>query len=274
MKILHRIAFSARPNLESRLESLGVSLEKSPLPGGHYLVLFDINELDPIWLQVEPVIRYEPKSDIWETSFEREEILSAEWNRLRVTYEQGYPQPEQTWAFEPVNLSQKCPKCGAGYTQNAPYRISKEPRMGKNDFVTLYWTNTVLGKKQVISQLHEHDMRGYDIWDVILHRTGIPSGVVSQILPVQITSDGLSHENKLKSVTCDYCGITKFAYHSKGYMHYARDAIRDDVDILYTSEWFGSGGTAFHEILISNRFVRYALDGGWKGIALKPIKLV
>ena len=275
MEIWHHIGINPKPLLEARLESLGVNLTRRALPGGHYTITFDADELDPLWSMIEPVIRYESKVDIYETLFTREEILAAEWVRLRPTFERGYPQPKGIWQFEPNNLIQKCPVCGAGYSQVAPYRLSQEPRMGQHDFLCLYWTyTTTFCTKRVIQQLREHDLKGYDIWDAVLHRTGAPSAVVSQLVPTQLTSNGLAKVDQMKSVTCDRCGITKYAYHNKGYMQYSRNALRDGVDMLYTSEWFGSGGAAFREVLVSNRFARLSLEQAWQGIAMKPLKLV
>ena len=275
MEIWHHIGINPKPLLEARLESLGVNLTRHPLPGGHYTVTFDADELDPLWSRIEPVIRYESKVDIYETSFTQEEIRTAEWVRLHPTFEWGYPQPEETWQFEPRNLAQKCPKCGAGYTQIAPYRISKEPRIGTRDFLCLYWTyTTAFCTKRVVGQLQKQSLRGYEVWDAILHHTGSPSETISQLVPTYLTSNGLAKEDQLKPVTCDECGITKYAYHSRGYMYYVRNALRDDVDMLYTGEWFGSGDAAFREVLVSNRFAKLVLEQGWKGIALKPLKLV
>ncbi len=43
-------------------------------------------------------------------------------------------------------------------------------------------------------------------------------------------------------------------------------------DCPLTNEWFAGGG--FREILISNRFARLIINEGWKGVRLKPVKLV
>lgn len=58
-------------------------------------------------------------------------------------------------------------------------------------------------------------------------------------------------------------------------MHLKREALRSDVDVLLTHEWFGSGGhMGFREILISNRLARLILEKGWGGVALKPVEII
>ena len=57
-------------------------------------------------------------------------------------------------------------------------------------------------------------------------------------------------------------------------MHFKQDAVARGVDIAQTHEWFGSGHSAYREILVSSKFARLVLDQGWKGVVLKAIELV
>jgi hypothetical protein len=57
-------------------------------------------------------------------------------------------------------------------------------------------------------------------------------------------------------------------------MYFEQDALVRGVDIMQTHEWFGSGHSAYREILVSSKFARLVLDQGWKGVALKVIELV
>jgi hypothetical protein len=60
----------------------------------------------------------------------------------------------------------------------------------------------------------------------------------------------------------------------RGAMYLKRDALVPDVDVMQTYEWFGSGHSAYREILVSNRLARIILDEGWKGVALKVVELI
>lgn len=73
---------------------------------------------------------------------------------------------------------------------------------------------------------------------------------------------------------CSVCGITKYNYHNRGYMHIERQALVTDVDFQLTYKWFGSGAFAYREFLISNRVARVILEKGFGRVQWKPIKLI
>jgi len=276
MEIWHRVAFNAdvKPNFKSEVDKLGLKYKLSPLPGHMFgLVSFEISELDARWLRVHEMIRTEGASDIYNTVFTKPEILSAKWIRLMPTFEQGYPQPEEGWTD--TAYVGKCPQCGAGYRQKAPFHLAKEPRLGRHSFMSLYWAYTVFTTPQVLAILDATDIRGYERWDALMHRTGQPSQVVSQLFFPVIAEPGLAEEDKLQPETCPQCGLTKYGYHKRGYMRLKRAALRSDVDVQLTHEWFGSGGhSGFREILISNRLARLILENNWRGVSLKPVELI
>ena len=147
--------------------------------------------------------------------------------------------------------------------------------MGRNDFVTLYWTYSILCTQRVVRKIEEAALRGVDIWPVILHGKDVPSEVLSQLVFPVVAGPGLDPRDMQRPEYCAACGITKYEYHRRGYMHIKRDALRNDVDAQLTYEWFGSNTkTGYREILISNRFARLILEQGWKGISLKAVALV
>jgi len=87
-----------------------------------------------------------------------------------------------------------------------------------------------------------------------LHKTGQPSKLVSQLVFPHVAGPGLLDEDKLQPETCPRCGLTKYAHHKRGYMHFKREALQREVDIVQMYEWFGRGGYGGHrEILISHR---------------------
>jgi hypothetical protein len=278
MEIWHRVGFNAdaKPDFKSAIDELGIKYKVSPLPGHTVgMIYFDIAESDPRWKQAEELIQAKGASDISNTVFVEEEILSTEWVRLMPIFEQGYPQPKEEMAWKQVTYEDQCPQCGVGYRQKAPFQLAKEPRLGKHDFVCLYWTYTLFSTSKVLKALKEHQIRGYEIWDAIIHQTNQPSKVVSQLVFPNVAGPGLADEDKLQPETCQQCSITKYAYHNRGYMHLKREAVQSDTDFLLTHEWFGSGGySGFREILISNRVARLILKNGWRGITLKPVELV
>ncbi len=272
MEVWHHVTFSRLDEVDSTLDEFLIKYKKSSLPSGHYILTFDINESDPRWPAIQRLIDEKGAVNIVDTEFTETEILAASCARLLPVFQRGYPQPERGWEAE--TYLGECPKCGIGYTQVAPFRLAGEPKMGLNDFLSLYWTYSLFCKQEIFGDLGSSGIKGYAVWPAIISKGGEHSTIVSQLVCPSLTKPGLAEEDKLKPESCSECGLTKYAYHKRGYMHYKREAVNPDIDIQQTYEWFGSGTkTGFREYLISNRFARLIIDRKWRGIKLKPVEL-
>jgi hypothetical protein len=207
------------------------------------------------------------------TSFSQEEIENSEWNRLVPLHEWGYPQPEKQMQWKQLTYNEECPKCGVGYTQKAPFRLVREPKLGRNHFFTLYWTYSIFCKLEVVATLKKNNINGYEVWDAVIHSSNQPSTLVSQLIIPEISAPGLFDGDKNRPEKCIECEITKYAHHRRGKLRYRKTALRD-VDFQMTYEWFGSGGyNGIREIIVSNRLSRLILSKGWRGVVLKPIDI-
>jgi hypothetical protein len=273
MEVCHDITFSKSDNVDAELNLQKISFKKTPLFQGDYIISFKISESDTRWPFVEQLVNMHNGVDTFTTLFTKNEVVNSQWLRLEPIFKQGYPQPEDTW--KNTTLKGMCPKCGAGYTQIAPFRIQDEPKLGKNDFVSLFWTYALFCKNQVFTKLNNHNFAGYEEWPALLDSSNQPSKTVSQLYCHQITQPGLTEEDKLNPEKCLECGITKYEYLKKGYMRYKTNSISPGFDIQLTKEWFGSGGhSGFREYLISQRFAKLIINEGWRGVSLKPIILI
>jgi hypothetical protein len=276
MKILHRISLNSGAHADefSSVEKLGIRHQLLPIPGGAALVVFEMDEADPRWPQVAEFVRRRSLPDMVDTQFTDQEILDAEWVRLVPGFEQGYPQPEEDMAWKRIVYDQECPKCGVGYRQKAPFRLAKEPRLGRHDFMSLFWAETVFCTPKVIQALVAAEIRGYEAWRPIIHSSGQPSQTVYQLVVSNVAKPGLAKEDKLQPEWCWRCRTTKYRSHLRGYMHLQRKALRHDVDMLLTHEWFGSGRFGgYREVLVTNRVARLVLENRWRGVVLKPVEL-
>ena len=277
MKIWHRVTFHRLDKVDEILNALAIDYEKSPLPGGSYILTFDIDEDDLLWPEIKRLMLEKGKSDysgFVYTTFEKDEILSGEWVRLCPGFERYYPQPKRNMNYVKDTFRKKCSSCGLEFVQKAPFRIKKEAKLGKYDFVSLHWTYAIFATQQVVDKVKAAGLKGIEVWPVMLHRENRPSDVISQLLFSHVSEPSLDDREKLDPEPCSECGVTKYAFHKRGYMHLKRAALRNDVDAQHTYEWFGSGTKwGFQEILISNRFARMIIEEGWKGVVLKPVKL-
>ena len=276
MKIRHRVGFNVthKPAIRDALDHAGVRYDVSPLPGDDSaLVHFEITESDPEWATVSQLIEAHGASDIVYTVFSDEELLGAEWARIVPTYQKGYPEPQATWVANRTNYEQHCPQCGT-YRQSGPFTVRSEPRLGKNDFMSLHWTYALFSSRRVLRKLEEHGISGYEAWDLIIKKTGEPSQAIVQLGVPAVAPAGLVNLSRADAPPCDSCGFSKHEPHRRGVMRLRRDSAAADVDFVQTSEWFGSGHAAYRELLVSAKVVKLIVDQGWKGVALKAVELV
>jgi hypothetical protein len=97
-------------------------------------------------------------------------------------------------------------------------------------------------------------------------RRSSSQGTPNRVCPMRTRPDP-------KPVLC--AGKPSLFFTAGGYLRYRQECLTVDCDTILTAEWFGSGPhTAFQEVLISNRFARLILEQGWRGLHLKPIKLI
>ncbi len=274
MEIFHRIGINTtidRIFFES-IKQLGIHYESIALPGdGGLLVYFDIAESSPDWNSVNNLIKTLGASDVADTFFTDEEIMNSPWVRVIPLHVIGYPQPEDDWQRNHSNYDNYCTKCGV-HQQKGEFRIKKEPKLGKYSFATLYWAYAFFCGKNELNSFAENKFNGYKLIDVLINSTSRPSEIIKQILYTDTTLPGLIEGEKLNPTACTACGITKYEPHMKGMIRIKKDSLKPQLDFIQTNEWFGSGHSAYREILISNRVARLMVKNKWKGIRLKAIE--
>lgn len=276
MEIWHRIALNSKKDEKTfkEIQILQVDYKTIELPGGESdFVYFDIAESDRNWPIISNLFSKYGALNRVETFFTDEEIRNAEWLRMISVFEQGYPQPKNPWPFKQSDRDLLCSTC-AIYQQIAPMHIAKEPHMGKKSFTHTIWTMETFCTPDVFQGLKEINAKGYESWDVILHKSRQISEKVRQLYVPSIASPGFLAEEDLGRVTCPECGTTKYYANMRGIMKIKKEAIIPDVDFMLTNEWFGSGYIAWREILVSNRVASMILDKGWQGLRFKVVDIV
>lgn len=277
MEIIHQLVFKSReePKLFQFLESTGIKFKAVKLPDNSGLsVSAQIEESNPAWSSMSRFIDKENILHSFETIFSEREILDAEWLRVVNVFEHGYPQPENGWIKKPNNYGEFCASCGV-FKQTKPYYIFKEPTLGKNKFMSLIWTgDSLFTVPEVIEALKNNQIKGIEVWEVMIHKSKQPARSIFQIFIPEITAPSLIDKESLANSTCSGCGVTKYEYHRYGKMFYKQNGIPQGVDIVRTHEWFGSGHLAYREILISNRLAKIIIENKWKGLRMKVVQLI
>lgn len=277
MEIIHQLVFRSReePQLLQGLEKFGVNFNVINLPyNSGQSISVQISESDNAWSTVRPFLKNKNILHSFETYFSVEEILEAEWLRVISTFDQGYPQPERSWVRNPHNYIEVCQSCGI-HKQVKPFHIAKEPKLGDHDFMSLIWIpDALFVTPKVLSVFEEKQIQGFETWEVLIHKRNTPANSIVQMFIPSITKPGLIPlENQTKTV-CVACGVAKYEYHRHGKMEYKRTALPPNLDIVRTSEWFGSGHLAFNEILVSNYLAKIIIENEWTGLRMKVIQPV
>ena len=278
MEIYHRIGFNPRrnPALVTIVEKLGISYQTLPLPGYKVgLIYIDIAESDPTWPELHKALVQWPASDRFDTIFNPEEILSAEWLRAVPVYEKGEIKPDTPkWRYD--LYEGYCRGCGAYERQKNPVKLAKEPKRPEGYFVSPVGPYLLLCSPSMEEMIREAGIQGYEEWPVLHYKTGEALENTVQLYIPHVTKPGLTRTEGLRQTQCAMCGRIKYQPHMRGVMYIKREAMEDvdDFDIVYSHEWFGSGHGAYREILVSNRFARLCLEKEWKGIRFKVVELV
>jgi hypothetical protein len=272
MDIYHRVTFNKLDRVDDTLDNLKINYKKNLLPGDYYTMTFEIYESDERWKPIEELIdKHEHTVNILETIFTNEEILKAEYVRIIPTFQKGYPEPKSSWVSNPSNYEVICKECGT-FKQISPFKIKDVPKMGKNDFFSLIWTWTLFGRKEVLDLLKKEHFTGYTQLEVLLQKTEEPFPEINQLYINEVADPGL--RDNLNHYTCLTCGVTKYDSHVKGIMHLKKLALNPDLDFQESFEWFGWGGRAYREIIVSNRVAKKILEEDWKGIRMKVVELL
>jgi len=273
MEILHHIAFNdkTRPAFVEILMTNKVRHTSTPATDGRSsVVAFEISESDDLWPWFRD--RLEGVVDIARTVFTNGEVLAAPWVRLIPTVEHGYPHPKKSWVHDKPNCRQLCRICGAA-VQVAPFLVASELRFANTDFLSLVWPYTLMAKQTVMKELSGKGFRGFLPWDVIVAKSGGPSQFGQQVFVTTEIPPSLVPQD-LRSIHCRECGRVKYEPHRIGPMTFDQDAVAAmEVDLAVTSEWFGSGGVAYHEFIISHRLAVHILGRQYLGVRLQPILL-
>ena len=275
MEIWHHIAFDAdtKPQFMEGIDRLGIGFKISPsaIPGKMGGVVFDMAESHPGWPEVDRLVREYSSVNLYETTFSEAEILAAAWCRLMPRFEQGYPQPESTWLEKHTTYEGRCDACGVYERQRESFRIKKEPHLGKKQFMTLHWGDALFVTPTVLAEFVERRICGFAAWPVLIHNTGLPAEQVAQVYVPKICEAAMIPEADSPRRTCSLCGVTKYEYHKRGYMNFDRSLLDTELDFVMSREWFGSGRTAFREMLVSRRVAHLMLEQKWQGAFLKPV---
>lgn len=296
MEVFRRICADVRrnPQFKTAIDSLGFPYQYTNDVAGEN-VHFEISENHPLWPRIrELAVRYDAFCAVdVRVEYSKADIAGAAWLAIGVTRHSGYPQPEDDYHYEVYDPDGYCDRCEIRTSQRAPFRFKSEPKAGRNSFRQFNWVFDEFFVGPEVRELFEDaGVTGVDYGPCINHGSGHQLESISQLVILNVLPPGLV-TTELNTVTCQpnneegptksyggrlryppdypYCGRVKYHRPLRGQTTYAAGIFRDAPDIVKSHEWFGSGGSASREVLVSQKVCSLIIDHKLRGISFGPV---
>lgn len=293
METFHRVWVDVKrhPEFKAAIDKLQLSYQFTDDLVGQ-IVHLEISENHPLWQRIRELATQYGSAMALRVQFSKADIAGAAWLSIGVTHHRGYPQPDGEYQYQVYDPESYCDRCGIHPTQRAPFRFRSEPK-GRDSFLQLNWVFDCFFVTPEVNEIFaEAGVTGVGYGPCIHHSTGRRLESLTQLLIANVLPTGL-HTAELDTVTCQpdneegpvksygsrlryppdypYCGRVK--YHWPLQTTYAAEIFRDAPDVVKSHEWFGSGGSASREVLISQKVCRLIIDHKLRGLSFVPVVL-
>ena len=260
MRILHNISPWKNEATKNAFFEIGIDLS------GAYEIL-RVYEDDDRWPMIKKLIDSLKINDRITTEFSKEELASAKFLQMLPDWHCGYPEPSDNFGFieRTYDTSLACDECNLGLIQRAPFRLKKIPSMGKKSIFQLNW---VFDEYFVSIEAWERVFKAFDIKyrPVVLNKTSAEIENIVQFMVPNIVE--LDIPSNFEVEICPKCAQTKYLPNFIGFTPTPKmDA---HFDIFKSRQYFGSGGSAFHLVVVSAALYDAIQKAGIKGVNFKP----
>jgi hypothetical protein len=293
VRINHRIVGRSEEPFWDEIDELGLAYERSASTG---LSILNITEDAPDWSYVRRLCEIHRVLSQVSNLFSTQEVESAAWLTMHARGHHGYPMPDDDFSYREATYDVRayCSRCGIGAIQNAPFRIRGEFRAPRSHFIQLNWIfDEFFVRTPVAAALVDSKIQGVSFLAPMLHKRNEPSRDVVQ-MKIEFALPPAIHTANLQPVTCvlkneewrtetpamwlppedlPYCGRRKYHMAHAGPLRLSRTAFDGAPDVVKTTEWFGSGASACHEVIVSARFRRLVTARAWRGVSFEPVEL-
>ncbi len=261
MQIIHRISIDSTPEIRRELATMGIVV------GASGLVTFEIDEAYEAWPALQSWITRRDAFDLISTKFSKKEITEARWLALEPGWQHGYPQPEDThigYRTATYDLTDFCEGCSLGLKQKAPFQMKAEPRWGRRSILQLHW-------------IHDEFFVTPEIWSAIFRPHGIgcrpvlntKGAELKTVVQLVVQEEVGVKTEGLEAERCTRCGRPKFLPVVRG--PFPPLVTEPSSHMAKTREYFGSGGSAFRGILVSQDLARALEAAKVRGASFTPV---
>jgi rRNA maturation protein Nop10 len=224
-------------------------------------------EEDESYFKIKPLLEKWEVMDVKYPEFTKEELDSAEWLVFNGNWDNGYPMPDGDGSYKNItyDLTEYCNECGQGLVQKAPFRIKSEPKWGKQKMFNLNWIpDEIFSEKDFYTKFFKP--MGVGSRPVLIHKTGKEAETAIQ-LELPVFNQDLDVSNFPYEI-CKTCGRKKYHALIADFIHSYK--IDPPFTIFKGKEYFGSGGSAFRRIFLSQEI----RQGLLKNKAAKPTMFI
>jgi hypothetical protein len=269
MKIVHRFTVRLTAQQRRALDGLGAHVPGGvELPGGgDPYVAVEVDEGHQHWEELHRLFRQWDAGHFVNTEFSKGEVQQAAWLSVVPDWHHGYPQPRELdfgYLEATYDISGYCPECGVGKKQKAPFQMKGEPRWGRRAILQLNW---VFDEYFVTPEVWASVFKPHGIASLpVLNTKGKELSTVVQLATgahVKVDVSGLPFE------TCSTCGRVKYLPHTRGF--FPTLLAEPDSSMVKTNEYFGSGASAHHGVLVSQAIVQALIKADVRGASFKPV---
>ena len=262
MKIVHKFSVTeSDKDMLCAFQEMGIS--SKDISG---IWFFQVAESDPQWEQVDKIIKKFKLRHMIHTEFASSEKKAAKYLSMIPSWHHGFPQPEDDFAYLPIvfDLKNYCSHCGAGLKKIAPFRMKTEPHWGKKSILQLNW------------EFDEYFVKP-EVWEKIFKPMGIGSRpvlnhqtnkVLETVLQIEVTETVSLDLNNLPFEECSGCGARKYLPITKGLSPFPLET--PSSNMFKSNQYFGSGGSAYNMVFISNALYSAIEEIKIKGVEFAP----
>jgi hypothetical protein len=259
LEIVHRITLNAGEQERTELARMGIDI-------GMGFVAFDVAESADWWPAVEQWMALRRPSEVVSTTFSDRELAEADWLAIGPSWHHGYPQPEDDFGYleETYALSAYCAPCGVGRKQIRPFRMRGEPSWGRRGILQLNWV------------FDEYFVQP-DVWSAVFEPLSVASRPVLDmrgqtlitVVQLVIESRVSLDMTGIQPAICSVCGRPKYLPITRGPLPPL--LVEPASHIARTTEWFGSGGSAYNEIVGSQELRKALRSHSVRGVEFVPL---
>jgi hypothetical protein len=205
------------------------------------------------------------------TTFSASDMALATCFLLRPTWHWAYPGPDvDNNGYHDATYVEKeiCGSCGAGMRQVAPFQFVSNPKWKGRGVVQ---TNWVFDEFFLAPSVYREVFAPLGIASrpVLNYKGVVLDDIVQLVVDEAVAADDKAIGLAVPHPRCDACARVKFEPWVRGFFPPPLSPLKGHI--ARTEQWFGSGHSAFHEIVVSRDLAQALIARKEKGVRLWPV---